>query len=542
MPKAERSHLQSFTIIPVLGRKTDVPPDSPSLFQEAGTNTFLTHDVGGLNFDLVRKTSACTKSKGSVEWDTSANAQATRCLGLFELESDIFIDHIFFDNGKFYVFNHQVANQTQIEINTANLITFANYPTALYSMVRVGPYIVFSDSGDNQPYKWKHYDATLTQLAQSGTQYKTKYLMSFQRRVIYMYILDETNGDISVRWSTPWPTTAIENMNFPASNQLYIPNDDTITGGAVMGNNNAYVYCKNSIQQLIYTQDYAVPFRMVTIVPFQGLEGHHSLINLGDRHYFFNRHYGFVEYHGGATLDHRNIISKDIDADIQAFNKNYYHMIYGTYLPLTRQLVWAVPHNTSATNSHLYFYNLDSGQWTIEDKLTRCIDTWRIRDALSWTAWEATLYPNGYWEDSVGAWPIDDITGEYLVHANTDGHLYYQDGEDIDGANIDGYRIEPIGDFGDKLRKDQLKEIWFDLAVVGAFKIHVYHRSGDTVGEVEAADWTTLPKLNCNSPENPVVRYEKTAKLHQIKWRTDKKDEKFQVTAITFKYLPGVTY
>lgn len=537
MPPTERKHLQTFTIIPVLGRKTDVPPDDPSLFESAGEGVALTHDVGGVNFDLVRKTNACTKSKGYAVLDSAANSQASRTMGLFELESANVRDHIMFDNGKAFIFNRLANDNTWDLTEDVNSTTFANSEEQLYSIIRVGAYMVFSDFGQHQAYKWQHNEGYLTPLIASGTVYRARYLMVFQRRVIFMYT-DQANGDIDVRWSSPWPATAIINLTVSDSNQLYIPNDDTIAGGATLGHDNAYVYCKNSIQQLIYYPDYATPFRLVTIVPQQGCTGHHSIVNMGDRHFVFNRNFGFCMWNG-ATSFPTQIISKDIDADVRGITKDYYDRIYGTYIPLTRQAVWAVPMDGASSNTHLWFYNIDTGQWTIEDKPMRCIDSWRIYDSLTWVQLQSIYAPSaGLWSEITGRWPDYQPLKEYPVYSNTNGRVYKHTGEDLADSALDGYRIEPIGDFGNKLRRDQLKEIWFNLNAVGAFNIHVYHRSGDTCGEVEDANWTTLDTIDCDSPTNAYINVNKTGRLHQIKWRTNSKDEKFQVNSIIFKYLP----
>jgi hypothetical protein len=196
----------------------------------------------------------------------------------------------------------------------------------------------------------------------------------------------------------------------------------------------------------------------------------------------------------------------------------------------------------ASSNTHLWFYNIDTGQWTVEDKPMRCIDAWRVRDQLTWQQLEDTHAPTtDLWSEITGRWPDYQPLKEYLVYSNTDGRVYTHSTEALSGAALDGYRIEPVGDFGDPLRRDQLKQIWFELASTGAYKIHIYHRCGNTLGEVENTDWTTLPILYCDDPGNAMVRYDKTARLHQIKWQTDGADEKFQVTAIKFKYLPERT-
>ena len=92
------AELQSFKIIPILGRKTDVPIDDASLFKFVREGIALTYDTGGINFDLARSRNACTKSKGYDNWSTSAIASATGCQGLFELEEGKQTSRIFFDH------------------------------------------------------------------------------------------------------------------------------------------------------------------------------------------------------------------------------------------------------------------------------------------------------------------------------------------------------------------------------------------------------------------------------------------------------------
>jgi hypothetical protein len=214
--------MQQFAIKPILGRKTDVPQDSESLFKMIGEGVALTHDVGGINFDTTRKNNACTKSYGTVEWSNSATAQATKCLGLFMLYDGTNRDHIYFDNGKCYVYD---ASLDPVVKEDSGSTTFATDNVDLYSIIQVGSYMVFADRAETTPYKWKNGDANLTKLCASGTEYKFRYLVNFQRRVIGLYS-DQSEGNIDVRWSTDWPTTAITSLNYPAANQLYIPSDD----------------------------------------------------------------------------------------------------------------------------------------------------------------------------------------------------------------------------------------------------------------------------------------------------------------------------
>jgi hypothetical protein len=526
--------METFRIIPILGRKTDVPANDLTMFKPVAEGVVLTHDAGGVNFDLNRKRNACTKSEGYIEWSNSATAQATKCLGLFELYDGTDRDHIYFDNGKCYVYDSALDPQV---VEDGSTTTFANDNGDFYSIIKVGTYMVFADRAEHTPYKWKNGDATLSKLIASGTEYKFRYLVPFQRRVVGLYS-DQTNGDIDLRWSTSWPGTAIASLNYPAANQLYIPNDDPITGGAVMGTERCYIYCEDSINQLVYYPDYETPFRLFTVSPSQGCAGHFSIINLGNRHLLFNKNYGFCQYVGGDQLEP---ISESIKGDVQNIDPDYYDIIYGTYVPLNRTVVWSVPANGSSTQTQLWFYNIDTGNWTIEDKTMRCVANWRMVDNYTWNDLITALGGAGaVWTDAgTNTWAFYLNTRQRLAYSNTDGKLYYQAGEDEGGNNIDGYRIEPIMDFGVPYNFKYLKELWFEITDSVNCSIDVSHRSGDTVGEVEDASWSSVGGISCNSVDRPVIHVNKNARLHQIKWGTNLKDEKFQVNNITFKYEVG---
>ena len=529
--------MEEFTIIPILGRKSSVPQNDPSLFQFIKEGVALTYDVGGVNFDLARKKNACSKAYGYSEWSNSANAQATKCLGLFELWDGTNRDHIFFDNGKCYIYDSALD---PIVKEDAGSTTFATDNVDLYSIIQVGSYMVFTDRGEHTPYKWKNGDANLTKLIASGTEYKFRYLVSFQRRILGLYS-DQTDGDIDVRWSTDWPATAITSLNFPAANQLYVPNDDSLVGGATMGANRCFLVCENSIQECVYYPDYTSPFRLYTIIPHQGGVNHHSIVSLGDRILLFNRNYGFCEYRGGNQFPYGGRpISDDIESDLLDINTDYYDLIVGVFVPLTREVVWTVPGGGNSTPDQLWFYNIDTKQWRFEDKIMRYVASWRMYENYTWNDLITDLGGTGaVWTTAgVTTWAYYMAMRDRLVYANTDGKLYYHISEALDGSDLDGYRIEPILDFGDSKRKDLLKEIWFDLGLSGNYSIDIYHRGGNTVGEVLAASWTALQSLSHNSPERPVIYPAKSARLHQIKWGTNLKDEKFEVSSITFKYEP----
>lgn len=533
------SELLEFTIYPVLGRKTSVPADSPTLFQQVGENAAATHDAGGINFDLRRKRNACSKSFGYTQWSNSANTQATKCLGLFELYDGSDRNYIYFDNGKFYYYDSSFDPQV---IQDSGSTTFATDNVDLYSIVRVGEYVVFTDRGEHTPYKWSNGDANLTKLIQSGTEYTFRWLEVFRRRVIGIYS-DQANGDIEIRWSTSWPTTAIGSLNFPSDNQLYIPNDDSLVGGKVMTKDRCFLYSLNSIHSLDYTRLYDTPFSIRTVVNGQGAVNHHSIVNLGDRHYLFNKYYGFCEFRGQQFPYGQRPISEDIEIDLQDVNTEYMNLIVGTYLPLTREVCWIVPWSGHPTPNRFVYYDIDTRQWRIEDKEAHYVDAWRMYDNFTWNDFISEIGGTGIWSDAgSNTWADYTHHKTRLVHGHEDGHLYYQYGETDNGSHIDGYRIEPVLDFGDSTRKDTLSEIWFSIGKAGSFSIDVYHRSGETLGELEDESWTSVGSISCNNPATPKINVNQTARLHQIKWGTDLGDEKFEVNKIVFKFIPQSNY
>lgn len=533
------SNLKEFTIIPTLGLKTDVAQDDNSLFKSLSSDgsVAMTHDTGGVNVDYGRTRNAAVKSKGYIQWSNSANYKATRCLGLFYLNDGTNKNYLEADGGKIFVFD---SNYDPGVMNDAAATTFATTQNYLYSFVQVGEYAVFSDRGAHCPYKWKHADATLSKLEQGGgVEYTFRYLEVFQRRVIGVYS-DQTNGDIDVRYSSAWPDTAITSLTFDSGNQLYVPNDDSLTGIRRMGYDKCFLYSNNSIHSLDYFKNYSQPFAIRTIVDGQGGAGHHSIVNLGDRHYLYNKNYGFCEFRGNEFPAGGRPISSDIEATLRDINTAYLDLIVGTYVPLTREVVWTVPLGTSYCD-HLLFYNIDTGQWRKEDKEMSYIDNWPMYPNYTWNDLVAELGGAGaVWTDAgTNTWAYYTSQRNRLCYANTDGHLYYQFGENLNSSDLNGYRIEPAMHFNQPHRHKTLKELWFGLSEVGSFDLHVWYRGGDTLGELVAASWSSMSDLSCDSPSRAFIHCNKTDKFMQIKWGTDGADEKFGVNHIKFKYALG---
>lgn len=576
--------LQTFKIIPILGLKNDVPADDPTMFQTVAEMIALTHDTGGLNYSLKRQRNVCTKSEGYSAWSNSAPSSPSKCNLLFELDDGVNRDNLLFESGGVFYYDGsqdptQIQNayidyssladgtgdgtvaagdtvtgdttETQATVvlgttsaagtlyikditggtgdfsasetltfsggetadcdSTVTHTTFDNNAGDLYSAIRYGSYIVFTDSlnSGHPPQKWKNGEANIESLitGTDATLYKFKYLIEWQRRIIGAYS-NQTNGDLEIRWTSALPTWT--DLEFATANQLYKPGTDSITGISYLGSNRVLLYGTDSINEIVYYANADAPFGIIPLVQGQGTAGHHSIVNAQGANYLFNKNYGFVRYLGGSRITSDDIISKDIETEIASIDSRYYDRIVSKFIPFTEQIVWAVPLSAGANPTHLLYYDINTGQWTKEDKACRYIDVW-TRTA-----------------------------GEYKkpVFGNTDGYVYQITGETLPStSNLDGYRIEPIMDFGYPDRFKIVQEIWFGIVAGGSYSIDISWRSGNTVKEVLASSFSALGSISLDNPSKPVFHLNQSARYHQMKWQTNLDSEKFGINWITFKYI-----
>jgi hypothetical protein len=522
--------MESITINPILGLRTDVPHNDSTLFVGAAS-----HCVDMANVDFNRIRNSANKTTGVTQYTISANSQATRVLGLFELLGSSATDHIVFDNGKvFYV----ASNRAQTEIAAATPFTMGQTDASLINAIQYSDYILFTDRlGTTTPYKWKNGDANSTKLILSGTEFKFRYLEKFQRRIIGAYS-DQTNGDIEIRWTDALPTWA--SLSFAAANQLYKPGNDSITGIKNFGSNACFLYGSNSIDSIDYYANYTVPFAIRNLVSNQGCTGHHSIVDIGSVHYIFNKFYGFCAYAGGNDFPAGGKpISEKIENLISGINPVYYPLIVGTFIPQKGEVCWAVPLNGATYNNALLFYDIKTGNWRKKNVNAGYVDYWTLDTSLIWNDLAALGYT--YWTDfGQMRWSELVASNPYVVHGNTAGHVYMDSGESNLGTAWDGYRIEPVMSLGNA--RSLLLEIWFALDVVGNYNLYVKHRSGDTIAECESAVWSDLNNVSCNTPQNAVCYLSENARYHQIKWGTSGASEPFSVNAIEFKFVPQGMY
>jgi hypothetical protein len=539
--------MESFRILPVLGLKTNVPENDLSLFKSLGDGIAATYCVDGINFSMTRNMNATTKGYGKTKWSNSATATSLNCLGLFELYDSgqrTFWMMTGDNSSKGRIFRFD-SNRDPIRISDqaapahTGAIEFAFHNADLYSCIQYGSNIIISDHGEHTPYFADYNDTVLTKLLNTGTEFKGRYLELFQRRIILAYT-DQTNGDIEIRWSEALPTPG--SMAISASNQLFIPDDDTITGIKKFGHNACFLYSENSISSIDYYPNYLTPFAIRNMVAGNGCAGHHSIINTGGAHYFLNKNYGFVDYRGGTQFPASGKpISYDIEDLVATINPNYYGTIVGSFLQNKNTLVWTVPLNGVSTPSHILYYYIPEGKWFIENVPTRYISNWTSSDALIWNNLAGLGFT--YWSDfGTSAFTDYITTNQNMMISNTDGLVYSKSGESDNLLDFDGYRVEPVinlsGDGGFCL----LNEIWFNFVEHGAFDLYCQYRGGDTLQECLGSVWETLNSVSHNDPQNSVIYTNKNNRWHQIKWGTGKKNERFGVSAIEFKFVPQGKY
>jgi len=508
------------TIRPLLGTKNNCPIDSPEMFNAIGESDFITHDAGGQNFDLEREKNSCSKALGRAQWSNSANAQATKCLGLHELWDGTNRVHFYFDNGKVYKFD---ASRDQGDVSGGN--TFATDDVDLYSIIQYGTYMVFADRAEHTPYKIDYNDANVSKLIASGTEYKFRYLMNFTNRIVGLYS-DQTDGDIEIRW-----TDALAETTFPAANQLY-KSGDSIQGGIQLGHNTAFILSETDIYRMDYYSTGSPIYSLVPIIKGWGTASPFSIISDGIAIYFYDPQRGFCRFDGTTEPQ---IISEDYEDMIGRIPSTYRGLIDSVWMPFGNEIAWNIPVDNDTTPSRIIFYNRKTGQWRHENKAARRLDSWRTFTGYTWN--DLVIETDDVWP-SARTWAYYTSESHKMVFGNSNGHLYTQSSEGDDGSDWDGYRIEPIIPFpGYGKQFTRLLEIWMKFAETQLHSIDLYWRGGDTVAEVEQQAWTSIGSISMNNPSKPILYLDQTARLHQIKWGTDLKSEPFSVPEIQFSYV-----
>lgn len=532
--------MRIYTIYPILGVKNDVPPDDMAMYKPIGENAAFTHCVDGRNFDTIRKRNACNKTTGKAQWSNSATATTQSCLGLFELSASgnktvwsFMTDGT--SNGRVFRYD---SSRDPVRISDvaghSGAVEFKASTLYPYSIIRFGDHMVFTDFGEHTPYCADFNDTVLTKLISSGTEYKFRYLESFQNYILGAYS-DQSNGELELRWSGVLPVPGTSCV-FASGDALYVPTDDPITGAKRLGRSNCFVYCEQAINRLDYYGNWNTPFGFSTPITGIGTTNHDSIVNAGNLQYFYSADWGFCSFDGRTVTP----IADGINEWASGVAYSYYTMIVGTHWPEKGEIAWAVPLEASSTANAILFYNYRTGQWRRKDINCAYIRPMTWAESVTWQ----DLIDLGYttWQDFGNLRWIDLLNeSREMFLSGSDGHLYYDGTEYDNGSDWDAYREEPIISFGAE-DKSLILELWFNIVETGDYSIYVYYRGGDTVGECRSANWEALDEVSFNSPANAVCHLAKTNRYHQIKWGSDGGNEPFSVHSIQFKYEPEGRY
>jgi len=499
------------TVKPILGLRNNTPPDGPEMYKALDQHgeILATYIAAGQNIDLARERNAINKAYGYSEWSHSAVADASLCMGLQEIYDGTNRDLIIFDHGKVYIYN---GSKDPVEKAAEAAVTFATGAGDMYSIIQFGGYAIWADFAEHTPYKWSHGDTYITKLitGSGATEYQFKYLIHLANRIVGAWNGTDDAGDLSVRWTSALPAWA--DLEFTDADQLYKPEgDESITGMARLGNDFGFVFSNNDITRIEYYPSHAPIFRMVCAIKGVGTTSHHSIISDGSNLYFFDANRGFIQYNGATGY---NVISEPIEDIIDGISIGYSSLIHGKSIPgpTGNRLIWSIPAAGSATPNKIIEYDPRTQQWTgLGTEVSRSMDYWLLPSA----------------------------TERSWVFANTDGKLYEKTGEDANGSAWDGYFITPVVPNVKPALKKRILEIWLSInnRFAASTYIHVYHRGGDTVGELENQSWTELGTVDMKDSAKPVVYCDVCERLNQFKIETNAKDEYFSITEMRIGYI-----
>ncbi len=533
----------SVRIKPLGGTSAKADPADPSLWSQQQDGSWLSMDVydpvdatNGYNWDNVTVPGQLRRIMGYANM-TSYVTSDYSCQEYFTLDDGENRNRIAIIGGVVHALPTTLAvgsiyETSAVHPGTTSTFSTVFQKTGLVSAIQYGAYAVISDL-TTTPYKWRHGDAYLSKLIQVGHEYKFKYLEQFHQRIIGAHS-DQDNGNIDIRWTEALPS--MTTLSFPASNQIYKPDNDIgITGIKRMGDMACLVYGRQSIHILDYQPDYAIPFSLYAQVSGTGTDSHWSIIDTGNAHYFFDRDKGFVAYAGGRDY---LVISDAVEPLLDTIDQSSYGIIYGKPIPYSPEIVWAVPLNRSSYPNALLYYNTATKQWRRSNIPTTAFLFDQIHSRYTFSQL-GTAY--GKWSSATGQFSSYQTTSNRMLFAVPGGaavgkvYFRYMDGDNFNGSAFSAWRIEPIMFQPDATKTKRIQEIHFIGPTSGNFNIDVYWRTGQSEQAVNAASWTGIGSASQLSTGSQVLYMDQSGRFHQFKWGTDGADEGFKVSEIIIK-------
>lgn len=237
-----------------------------------------------------------------------------------------------------------------------------------------------------------------------------------------------------------------------------------------------------------------------------GLAASGTVINCGDKHYFYGRDGRFYEFNGTD----KQPIGKPVEDYV---NKNIAGAVFGFRRLVPDSCVWAFStdaDNTGVPDTAVAFNRVD-GSWTIEDfpfTAARHVDASGIAGPIG----AVTSYDDltGTIDALTGA--MDDLSADADFRDSTsfslnaevmgsdDGHLYYRAGWTNDGSDRTHTWRSGVLDFGEQLRQKHLTAIEVAMVKDGLVNQGVDVPSGNYNVEIKVYASDRRERVGLGSP------------------------------------------
>ena len=548
-----------FKILPILGLKTNVPVDDPSLIKMIGNNAGLSYDVGGTNITYNRQRNCCTKSLGDDQWSNSAITTPSTPNFMYYFDTFSTKKNYIFRGDEGYVYD-TLEDPSEYPLQ---YITYSNLANGGGDGTIV--------SGDTVTGDTTSTSATVV----CGTTSSSGSL----------YIKDVTGGTGNF--------SASESLTFNSSEETadcdsVIQEKDLRPTDAVLYGETVIFSAINSgahsgMTPFIWTSGDGENFYPLitgtdaTLYVFKYInEWYNHIIGL---HTSETNGEGSIRWTealpsgSNLTFPSANQIYKPGNDEITGsakFGRNLF-LVYG------RNSICKLDYYPSATpafgatmlidnlgiedqkclinayGSHWFFnksygfiqYN-GSGSINTENIISKDIENiiatidfskitqitgkhvrgsrqlvWAITTTQAWPdtllyfdvdsrTWsredrtDANIIIMDSWPDDVGTEDVHKL----VFSGSSDGHVYYKNGEVLDsvsGTLFDAYRIEPAMYFHDAKRKKFLKSIWFGIDSGDNAYLDVYYRNGNTVYDLETKSWQFIGSLYLRTDGDSVI-------------------------------------